>query len=201
MKKTKKNSLGPIVDFLFEVGILAKTPRSGFHFAGAGKQSVAEHINRTVYVGYVLAIMEGDVDMEKVLKMCLFHDLGEARTSDLNYVHQKYAQANEEKAVEDLAKTLDFGPDILALVREHNERKTKESLIVKDADQLELLLSIKELSDSGNQKVRTWIPSVVKRIKTDTGKKLAKKILATDSDHWWFSNKEDEWWVSRNKKR
>mgnify|MGYP001612077465 CR=1 FL=1 len=92
-----KDDLKSIANFLFEVGILSKTPRSGFHFLGSGKQSVAEHILRVVYVGYSLAMMEKEVDVGKVLKMCLFHDLGEARTSDLNYVHQKYAKADEEK--------------------------------------------------------------------------------------------------------
>ena len=48
-------NLNHVVDFLFETGILSKTPRSGFHFLGSGKQSVAEHINRVVFIGYVLA--------------------------------------------------------------------------------------------------------------------------------------------------
>src|SRR3972149_4303277 len=100
----KKNSK-PIVDFLFEVGILSKTPRTGFHFLGSGEQSVAEHVHRTVYVGYVLATLEGDVDTGKVMKMCLFHDLAEARTSDLNYVHQQYTSSDELTAIQDLAKT------------------------------------------------------------------------------------------------
>ena len=52
-----------IVNFLFEVGILSKTPRSGFHFLGSGKQSVSEHINRTVFIGYTLSMMEKEVDL------------------------------------------------------------------------------------------------------------------------------------------
>ena len=60
-----------IVNFLFEVGMLSKTPRSGFYFLGSGQQSVAEHTNRTVYIGYVLALMNGKADAAKVMKMCL----------------------------------------------------------------------------------------------------------------------------------
>lgn len=199
MKKSSKKSLEPIVDFLFEVGILAKTPRSGFHLLGSGEQSVAEHIHRVVYNGYVLATLEGGVDVAKVLKMCLFHDLGEARTSDLNYLHQKYAEAHEDKALGDLAKTVDFGSDILATVKEYNDRKSKEAMIAKDADQLEWLLSMKEQADIGNERAKTFIPSAVKRLKTESAKKLAQKIVKTDSDHWWFADKSDEWWISRNK--
>ena len=105
-----------VADFLFEVGMLAKTPRSGFFFLGSGEQSVAEHINRASYIGFVLASMDKHADMSKVLKMCLLHDLAEARVSDLNYVHQKYAETKEEKAVEDLVASVPFGEDIKNII-------------------------------------------------------------------------------------
>lgn len=189
----------PIVDFLFEVGILSNTPRSGFHFLGSGKQSVAEHLNRAAYVGYALAMMEGDVDIAKVLKMCLFHDIAEGRTSDLNYVHQQYATTDEERAIHDLAENLPFGQDIRDTLYEYEERKTKESIVAKDADNLEWILSLKEQADTGNARANTWLPSAVARVKTVSGKKIAARILETDSDHWWFADKDSEWWVTRNK--
>lgn len=195
----KKPNYKLVADFLYEVGILAKTPRSGFHFLGSGEQSVAEHLNRTTYIGYVLATLEGGVNVGEVLKMCLFHDLGEARTSDLNYVHQKYANADEYKAIDDLAKTLSFGNELRRIARDLKQRKRKEAIIAKDADQIELILSLKEQADIGNTRAKTWIPSVVKRLKTKTAKELAKSILKTPSDDWWFSNKTDKWWVTRNK--
>jgi len=190
-----------IVNFLFEVGILSKTPRSGFHFLGSGKQSVSEHTNRVVFIGYTLSLLEKDVDVLKVLKMCLFHDLVEARVSDLNYVHQKYVEKKEELALEDLAKTLPFGEDIKEIVVEYEERKTKESLLAKDADNLEWILSLKEQFDIGNTRAKEWIDSAVKRLKTGTAKKIAEEILKTESTSWWFGNKEDKWWVSRNKEK
>jgi len=192
--------VGAIVDFLFEVGILAETPRSGFYFLGSGKQSVAEHICRDVFIGFVLAQMEKGVDTEKVMKLCLFHDLAEARTSDLNYVHQKYAQADEKKAIRDVARTVPFGEDIKDLISEYRARRTKEAKLAKDADNIEWILSLKEQADTGNARAKTWIPSAVKRLKTKSAQQLARKIIKTDSDHWWFSNKEDEWWISRGRK-
>lgn len=194
-----KVSLKPVVDFLFEVGILRETPRSGFHFLGSGKQSVAEHLNRATYIGYTLAMMDGSADVARVMKMCLFHDLAEARTSDLNYVHQKYAQAQEEAAITDLAEKLPFGADIKATIAEYEARQTPESLLAKDADTLEWILSLKEQADTGNSRAETWIPSAVKRLKTATAQAIAKEILTTDSDHWWFANKEDQWWVTRSR--
>lgn len=195
MKNTKS-----IVNFLFEVGMLSKTPRSGFYFLGSGQQSVAEHTNRTVYIGYVLALMNGKADTAKVMKMCLLHDLVEARTSDLNYVHQKYAVADEYKALEDLVKTLPFGTDIEGTLIEYSKRESIEALLSKDADNLEWILSLKEETDTGNSRAENWIPSAIKRLKTNEAKELAKVIMQTDSDEWWFADKDDEWWVSRNKK-
>jgi putative hydrolase of HD superfamily len=189
-----------VADFLFETGMLAKTPRSGFHFLGSGEQSVAEHINRTVFVGYALAMLDGSVDVGKVMKMCLVHDLAEARVSDLNYVHQKYVERFEEKAMEDLAKKIPFGDDMKSAFAEYEKKESKESLYAKDADQIEFLLSLKEEMDIGNERAKEWIPALKERLKTDFGKSLAEAILETDSSEWWFGDKKDDWWVNRIKK-
>src|SRR3989344_45908 len=106
-----------IVNFLFEIGILSKTPRSFFSLLGHGNQSVSEHINRVTFIGYTLAMLEKNADITKVIKMCLFHDIAESRVSDLNYVHQQYVKSSEEKAVEELTKKLPFGEDIRAVIK------------------------------------------------------------------------------------
>ncbi len=194
-----KHDLNKITNFLFETGMLAKTPRSGFHFLGSGKQSVAEHINRVGYVGFTLASMAEDVDVAKVLEMCLFHDITETRISDANYVHQQYIERKEEKAVNDLANSFPFGGKIKEILGEYEVRETKEAKIAKDADNIEWILALKEQVDIGNTRAKTWIPSAVKRLMTDEAKQLAEVIIKTDSDAWWFSDKESDWWVNRNK--
>ncbi|MCR4283956.1 MAG: HD domain-containing protein [Parcubacteria group bacterium] len=191
--------LGNITNFLFEVGMLAKTPRSGFFFLGSGEQSVAEHINRVSYIGFVLASMDKSIDASKVMKMCLFHDLAETRISDLNYVHQKYIESKEDEALKDLTKPLPFGEEIKETIKEYEDRETKEAKLAKDADILELLLSLKEQVDIGNERAKTWIPSLIKRFLTEEAKMLAEVIVKTDSDDWWFGDKDDGWWVNRNK--
>lgn len=203
MTKSKSitNSSENVANFLFEVGILSKTPRSGFYFLGSGEQSVSEHINRTVYVGFVLASLHGNVDMLKVMKMCLFHDLAEGRTSDLNYVHQKYAVADEKSAIKDLTSTIPFGTDMISTLEEFEKRESIEAIITKDADNIEWILSLREEEDTGNTRAATWIPSAVKRLKTDVAKNLAEQILLTKSDEWWFSDKDADWWVNRTKKK
>ncbi len=181
--------LGRVADFLFEAGILAKLPRSGFAFLGSGDQSIAEHTHRTAVLGYVLATLEG-ADVERVLKICLFHDLPETRTSDLNNVSKRYTQAQLEKALRDQTEGLPFGEEIKELVEEFEAGETKEAQIARDADQLELLLSLKEQLDLGNKKAEKWIPYVLTRLKTETAQRLAQTILQTDSDGWWFPGQQ-----------
>jgi putative hydrolases of HD superfamily len=186
-----------IANFLFEVGMLKKTPRTGFQFLGSGCESVAEHILRTIFIGYTLSKMDADVDELKVLKLCLVHDLPEARTGDMNYMYKKYVTVDEDKAVKDLTETLFFGEDIKASINEFNERKTKESLIAHDADQLSLILQLKECGDLGNKYSQEWIRFASMRIYTESGKKLAETIFKTDSSEWWFKDKSD-WWINGN---
>lgn len=189
-----------VVNFLFEIGILNKTPRSGFQFLGTGQQSVAEHVCRTVFVGFALAKLDKTVNLEKVLKMCLLHDLEESRTSDLNYVHQKYTEKQGDKAVSDLASGLPFGNDLKEIIGEYEERRSKEAILAKDADNLEWILSLKEQLDCGNKRAKEWIEIAIKRLKTEAAILLAGRIQVTDSSNWWFAEKGDQWWVSRNRK-
>jgi len=187
-----------IADFLFETGMLAKTPRSGYQFLGSGKESVSEHILRTVFVGYALCKADSTINELRVLKMCVFHDLPEARTGDMNYVNKKYVDVDEAKAVQELTDDLPFGNDIKALIDEFNLQETREALIARDADQIALILQLKECSDLGNKYADEWISFAMQRLSTEEGKKLAQKITKTDSSNWWFKDKSD-WWVNRKK--
>jgi putative hydrolase of HD superfamily len=187
-----------LANFLFEVGMLKRTPRTGFQFLGSGNESVAEHIFRTAIIGYTLAKVDGEVDSGKVMQLCLFHDIPEARTGDLNYVNKKYVQVDEARAVDDLAKTLPFGDEYKATINEFVARETRESELAHDADQLEMILALKEYRDLGNRNADEWYPFAVKRLKSTAAKELAEAIWTTDSSKWWFDDDTD-WWVKGKK--
>jgi putative hydrolase of HD superfamily len=184
-----------IANFFFEIGMLKRTPRSGFQFLGAGAESVAEHSFRTAMIGYTLAKMTADADCNQVVTMCLFHDIPEARTGDLNYVNKKYVQANEPKAIADLAATLPFGKEYEETLAEFAEHISLEAQLAHDADQLEMILALKEYKDLGNKYAAEWYPFAVRRLQTELAKQLAEKIWSTDSSLWWFDNDSD-WWVN-----
>jgi len=189
-----------LANFLFEVGMLKRTPRSGHQFLGSGSESVAEHICRVIFIGYALAKLDGGADETKLLKMCFLHDLHEARTGDMNYMNKKYVSVDEDKALRDLCDTLPFGEEILQVTGEFNSLQTGEALLAYDADQIELILMLKEQRDLGNKYADEWISFALKRLKTDAGKGLAKEVIETDWTLWWFKDKSD-WWVSAGNPR
>lgn len=174
-----------ISNLFFEAKTLKEIPRSGYHFLGSGRESVAEHSFMTSFIAFVMSRMEPEVDALRLVNMCLLHDLPEARTGDLNYVQKKYVYADENKAVDDLVSELPFGSDIRSLIEEFNEGKTREAMLAKDADQLSFILELKTLSDTGRKGPDDWLPIVMARLVTDTGKRIAESIAETDWDEWW----------------
>jgi len=188
-----KKTMKALINFLFEVGMLKKTPRTGYQFLGSGQESVAEHSFRTAIIGYMLSLREPGADSQKATLMCLFHDLHEARTGDHNYVNKRYVRVEEERAVKDLAKGLPSGDQIVSLTREFNAGESLEARISKDADQLDLIFELKEQQDLGNKYAVQWLSYAVKRLHTESAKEMALKIQNTDSTDWWFDKKTDCW--------
>lgn len=198
-KRTKPSEYDQITHFVYEMGIHRHTPRSGFWFLGSGNQSVAEHLFRTALIAYALAHVTPGVDKSRAVLMALAHDLGEGRTGDLNYVHQRYGRLAERSAIEDMASNTPFGKELLALFNEEQARVTDEAKLVKDADQLEWIASLREEDVKGNLKAKAWLTSAVQRLKTPAGKKVGKLLLTTHPDAWWF-DEGDKWFVGREEK-
>ena len=173
--------------------MLKKTSRTGYQFLGSGQESVAEHSFRTAIIGYILSLQEPEADSRKITLMCLFHDLHEARTGDHNYVNKRYVSVNEGSAINDLAREIPFGDEIISITSEFNSGESLEACISRDADQLDLIMELKEQLDLGNRYAKEWLHFAEKRLLTESGKKMAQEILQTDSTDWWFDKKTDLW--------
>lgn len=200
MKKINtKKVYDQIANFVYETSIHSKTPRSGLWFLGSGSQSVAEHLFHTAMIVYALCHFEPKADKNKAVLMALFHDIGEGRTSDQNYVHQRYGRLAEGEAVNDISNAVPFGGAILDFYKEEQERQTLEAKLVKDADNLEWISTLRGEEIKGNLKAREWIKGAAKRLKTSPGKKLCQVLLRTHPDSWWF-NAKDKWFVDREQK-
>ncbi len=176
-----------IANLLFEAKILKDVPRSGYHFLGVGQESVAEHSFSTAFIGLVMSQMEPEADALKLISMCLIHDLPEARVGDLNTVHKKYVSADEKRALEDATRGTGFGENLQDILEEYENGLTKEARLAHDADQLALLLELKDLIDIGYHPPNGWIENVINRVQTKTGQQIANAVMATKRDDWWMS--------------
>jgi putative hydrolase of HD superfamily len=61
-----------------------------------------------------------------------------------------------------------------------------EAKLAHDADQLALLLELKDLMDLGYQPPETWIPNVIDRLETEAGRKIASAVMNTHRNEWWL---------------
>ena len=110
-------------------------------------ESVAEHSWRIALMAMLLKHEFTDVDIEKVIKMCLIHDMGECFTGDI----PTFIKSDNDRRIEDtlLYKWIETLPeniskDFTALFDEMNAQKTKEARLFKSLDKLEALIQHNE---------------------------------------------------------
>ena len=118
-----------------------------------------------------------EVDMDKVVRMCIIHDLGECFTGDIpTFDKTTVHEENEETLLYSWVRTLpeNYANEMIALYEEMAERKTIESKIYKAIDGLEALIqhNISDLS--------TWIPKEYELNKTYADDKVAFSEYLTE---------------------
>lgn len=123
--------------------------------SGGRRESVAEHSWRTALMAYFVSSEFPEADLEKLLKMCLIHDLGEAITGDIpTFEKTEKDEKREDELLSAWVRDLPapFAEEMQELFREMKERNSLEAKIFKALDNLEALIQHNE-SD-----IRTWLP-------------------------------------------
>lgn len=150
---------------------------------------MAEHALRAAQIGYILAVMEGDANPETVAAILVVHDNAEARIGDHHKVTARYINAKEaeEKA---FAEQLEGTGEILEkkwldYFSTYENRDTKEGIIAKDADWLEMAFQAKEYIDQGYKSAADWINNIEKAIETKSAKLILKEMKKTEFTDWW----------------
>jgi len=179
-----------LVNFIFEINQLKRQRHSGFQLAGVkNPDSVAEHALRAAQIGYILATMEGYASPEKVVSMLVIHDNPEARTGDQNKVSARYFSNKKAEQMAFSDQIINLGKEIekkwQGYFYEFENRNTKEGIIAKDADWLEVAFQAKEYLDQGYYAVEDWINNVEKALETESAKKIIKEMKKTKYADWW----------------
>ena len=119
------------------------------------KESVAEHSHRLAIMAYFVKDEFPDIDIQKVILMCLFHDLGEAFTGDIpcfekTESHEKTEAKNVKCFLESLPDF--YRKELIPLFTEMETLETSEAKLYKALDNMEAVIQHNE-SD-----ISTWLP-------------------------------------------
>ena len=139
------NQPGGFIAFIKEAEQLKNVLRSA-HTSSGRPESTAEHSWRLALFALALEDELGELDVGKVLKLCLVHDLGEALHGDVPATQQ--VAGSTDKSVrerEDLAVVIAALPagrreHIMALWDEYDAAHTPEARFVKGLDKLETII-------------------------------------------------------------
>lgn len=115
--------------------------------SGGRRESVAEHSWRLALLAYWMHDDFPELDIQKVIRMCLIHDLGEAFTGDIpSFDKTREDEAREEALLLDWVRTLPepFATEMAALYREMATLQTPEARLYKALDNLEAVIQHNE---------------------------------------------------------
>ena len=144
-------------EFLSILSVAEKLKCNTRHcYTSSGRhESVAEHSWRVALMAMLLSPEFPGADMNRVVRMCLIHDLGEAFTGDIPSFEKTEADVEREDAAFDgWVKTLpeETRREFSELLAEMNALETQEAKIYKALDKMEALIQHNE-SD-----LSTWLP-------------------------------------------
>jgi putative hydrolase of HD superfamily len=133
-----------LIDLVVRVDRLADLPRTGWLFNGVEEpESIADHQYGVALISLWLSErLERDVELGKVYRISILHDVSEAMLTDLpkpvkKFIGSDAIESAEKKAEEDL---LDGAPARwLESLEEYRQQETIEARIVKAADKIHLM--------------------------------------------------------------
>ncbi|MBR4337579.1 MAG: HD domain-containing protein [Bacteroidaceae bacterium] len=110
-------------------------------------ESVAEHSWRVALMAFLLTHQFPEIDCNKVVGMCLIHDLGECFTGDI----PTFLKTEKDRNVEDSllgqwvsSLPVEISVELKALYSEMDAQQTKEAKLYKSLDKLEALIQHNE---------------------------------------------------------
>ena len=142
------------LDFLKLAERLKCNTRHSYTSSGR-KESVAEHSWRLALMAYLVRDEFPQTNIDRVIQMCLFHDMGEAVTGDIPAFEKTDAHRSvEADAVEKLLERLPapYRGELGGLFAEMEAQETPEARLYKALDKLEALIQHNEAD------ISTWLP-------------------------------------------
>lgn len=118
-------------------------------------ENVASHSWRMALMAYFMTDEFPELDMNKVIKMCLIHDLGECFTGDIPTFRKTQADEDREASLlSNWVRSLPdpYASDMTALYAEMDALETPEAKLYKALDKLEAVIAHNE------SPISSWLP-------------------------------------------
>lgn len=158
---------------------LKHLPRTGWLRHGIdAPETVASHSWQMAIMALKLAQNQKGYDFNKVIKLCLCHDLGESVIGDITPDDVRYADKNisEQKAIDVISEECDFR-ELKALFQEYEANQTPEAQLANDLDKLDMYAqSINYEAKYPGKDLSEFRLSAVKAIKTDIGMQILEAL-------------------------
>ena len=148
-------------DQLKEILGLKNVLRTGWVRAGIqGPESVAAHSWGMSMLALKLA--PSNLDLQRILAMCIVHDVPEVRVGDLTPHDDTSSKTEDElNAMQELA------PEWVALLEEYEQGQTLEAKFVKQLDKLDMALQAEIYQEDHGISLEEFINSARQKIDDD----------------------------------
>lgn len=170
-KFAEGKNLDPIVEIYFQINHLKHLLRQGWLMRGIPEEkceSVGDHCFAVALFGMLIAKKYfPELDMAKIIKMSLIHELGEIDSGDLtpfDNVSKKERYIKEKAGIKKIFSRFPEGKEYLELWEEFEENKTPEAKFVKQIDQLEKAFQAAVYSKQYGKDLTEFIDSARARI-------------------------------------
>ena len=143
-----------LLEFMHTCGNLKKETRKGWlRYNIPEPESVADHSWRMAVICMALD-STNELDINKMIKMALIHDLAEALTGDItpgDGIPREKKLEMEREAVEKILTGVDDSGELRGLWEEYNTGESREARAVVAVDKLEMALQAVEYTRSGTE--------------------------------------------------
>ncbi len=191
-KANTKKQINKIFEFIKFSEKLKIELRNGYT-SSERKESVAEHCWRmSLFVMLFSSYLDKKIDLEKVLKMAIIHDIAEILTGDVPYFfhewnkkNKKKKQSQEQTAMNQISKMLPkkLGKELYNLWLEYEKNNSYEAKFVKAVDKMEAQIQHNQID------IKHWNAYDIKFASKwlnrycdfDSALKLMRKIIQDDS--------------------
>jgi len=175
----------PIVQAWFEIVHLKQLYRKGWLDRGIDPtrcETVAEHTFGNAMLCLLLASKHPELNAEKVLRMALVHDLGEAYVGDItpsDNVTKSDKSEREHAALQRILGKLPNGQEMLDIWLEYEQQSSPEATFVKRIDRLELALQAAVYEHQGLIEGREFYQAVLPQLPPDLAA-LVQELVVLD---------------------